>query len=115
MELVTKSTYVLTPLTKYPFEIWMELAYKRKEEYWFTPTGKLKVNACRIKTTYLDGKMSEEEYKGILSEMKKAKCDVLTNEWESRYYTTGDRSLIELPNITYVLDKALEEYNLRFA
>jgi hypothetical protein len=93
----------------------MELSWKRQDEFWFTPTGKLKINASKISTRHLTGKMSDEDYKGIMLEMKKAKCDIITNEWENTFYTTGDKSLIELPNIIYLLDKALEEYNARFA
>lgn len=115
MKLQVKSTYDLKPFTKYPFEIWMTLQWKRKADYWFTPTGKLKINGDRIRLKHLTGVMSDEDYKGIMSEMKKAKTDIITNEHENTFYTTGDKSLIELPNIISLLDKALEEYNARFA
>ena len=115
MKLVLKSTFDLKPFTKYPFEIWMEMSWRRKAEFWFTPTGKLKVNADQISTRHLSGKMSDEDYKSIMSEMKKAKTDIITNEYENTFYTTGDKSLIELPNIVHLLDKALVEYNARFA
>lgn len=114
MKLQIKSSFDLKPFTKYPFEIWMTLNWKRKDDYWFTPTGKLKVNADQISTRHLDGRMSDEDYKGIMSKMKKAKTDIITNEWENTFYTTGDKSLIELPNIKSLLDVAHEEWKIKF-
>ena len=115
MKLQIKSTFDLKPYLKYPFEIWFTMNWRRKEDYWFTPTGKCKVNADQIRTNHLTGRMSDEDYNSIMAEMKKSKCDVLTNEWENTFYTTGDKTLIELPNLIGVLDRALEEWNVRFA
>lgn len=37
------------------------MEWKRKDEFWFTPTGKLKVNSDMISTNNISGVMSDEK------------------------------------------------------
>lgn len=99
--------------TKFPFEIRMEISYKRKETHWFTPTGILKINGKVIRCQHEYGRLGEGQYDAIIAKMKKAKSDLLVDNW-GNYYTTGDHNLIRLPNVGDILEKAEQEYKARF-
>ena len=110
---VTLTEKLDVAVSEQPFEVWFKFNKKRgvDSDYWFTPTGKcnIYIGACNLDHK---GKLGEGQYDKLMAQMKKAKCDVLTDG--INYYTTGDNNLIQINNMYRILKNANEEWEIRF-
>jgi hypothetical protein len=95
-----------------PFPVSFAATPKRgiSEKHWFTPTGNCKLYFGSCHTMQL-GSLADNGYQMLMDAMKKAKCDLLTDGYD--YYTTGDKNIIKLNNMSSILYKVILEWNGR--
>jgi hypothetical protein len=55
------------------------------------------------------GDIVDETYKTLMGQMKKTKCDILTNSYD--FFTTGNTNIIKLNNMSSILYKIISEWN----
>ena len=112
MEVIVKQRLVLEPHTE-EFEYSFSWNRKRgvEKDYWFTPSGKCKIWIGALHSERI-GKVEPEEYKQLVSDLKKNKCDAF--RWGSDYYTvSGDDSITEIRNMNTILYQARDEWDKR--
>jgi hypothetical protein len=79
-------------VVKLPFPVVFSFPKRGVEEnYWFTPNGVCKVYTGGLHTLQM-GDIVDETYKTLMGQMKKTKCDILTNSydffhhWQYKHY-----------------------------
>ena len=99
-------------VVKLPFPVSFAWTKKRgvNANHWFTPTGTCKMYIGHFHNIQL-GEMTKEIYDSIMDEMKKAKCDILTDGRD--YYTTGNQNITKINNMSSILYSAILEWNQR--
>jgi hypothetical protein len=124
MEITLNKSIIILGVLKFPFEVQFSFNGNKQngdKPFYFTKGGKCRIKVYTLRMDHESGgKISEETYDGLMKNMKKYKSDILVDV-NKEYYTTGNNSLIHLPELSRTIfmieDYArhvlgYEEYNL---
>jgi hypothetical protein len=97
--------------TNYPYKFAWDKKRGVTDDFWFTPSGYCRIPISCLHNNHV-GFISDEMYESLKSELKREKCDFLTDG--SNFYTIGDKSIMRIDNASTILYKANQEWLARY-